>query len=72
MRPEDADVTVIPGPPATASLRLLLTELGESGRTGALHIGGTPGGVLYLISGRIDAMTSTRLVDLRSGTTHEF
>jgi L-ascorbate metabolism protein UlaG (beta-lactamase superfamily) len=25
-----------------------------------------------LISGRIDAMTSTRLVDLRSGTTHEF
>jgi hypothetical protein len=34
-------------------MRRLLTELGESGRTGALHVGGTPGGVLYLIAGRI-------------------
>jgi hypothetical protein len=44
---------VIPGSPATAILRRRLTELGESGRTGALHIGGRPGGVLYLVSGRI-------------------
>ena len=44
---------MIPGSPATAGLRRLLTELGESARTGALHIGGRPGGVLYLISGRI-------------------
>ncbi|MBO3738321.1 DUF4388 domain-containing protein [Actinoplanes flavus] len=44
---------MIPGSPATASMRRLLTELGESGRTGALHIGGVPGGVLYLITGRI-------------------
>jgi Domain of unknown function (DUF4388) len=44
---------VIPGSPATASLRHLLTELAESGRTGALHIGGTPGGALYLVAGRI-------------------
>jgi hypothetical protein len=44
---------VIPGSPATAGLRRLLTDLGESARTGALHIGGRPGGVLYLISGRI-------------------
>jgi hypothetical protein len=47
------ELTVIPGSPATAALRRLLAELGESGRTGALHIGGRPGGVLYLISGRI-------------------
>lgn len=44
---------MIPGSPATATLRRLLTELGESGRTGALHVGGTPGGALYLIAGRI-------------------
>jgi hypothetical protein len=44
---------VIPGSPATASLRHLLTELAESGRTGALHIGGSPGGALYLVAGRI-------------------
>ncbi len=44
---------MIPGPPATASLRSLLTELGESARTGALHIGGRPGGILYLVAGRI-------------------
>jgi hypothetical protein len=44
---------VIPGSPATATLRRVLTELGEQGRTGALHIGGTPGGVLYLVTGRI-------------------
>jgi hypothetical protein len=39
------ELSVIPGSPATASLRHLLTELGESGRTGALHIDGSPGGV---------------------------
>jgi hypothetical protein len=44
---------VIPGSPATANLRRLLTELGESARTGALHIDGRPGGVLYLVAGRI-------------------
>jgi len=44
---------VIPGSPATALLRLRLTELGESGRTGALHVDGRPRGVLYLVSGRI-------------------
>jgi hypothetical protein len=44
---------VIPGSPATASLRHLLTALAETGRTGALHIGGTPGGALYLVAGRI-------------------
>jgi hypothetical protein len=31
-------------------MRRQLTELGESGRTGALHVGGTPGGVFYLIA----------------------
>jgi hypothetical protein len=44
---------VIPGSPATATLRRLLTELGEAGRTGALHIDGHPGGVFYLVAGRI-------------------
>jgi Domain of unknown function (DUF4388) len=44
---------VIPGSPATASLRYLLTALAESGSTGALHIGGAPGGTLYLVAGRI-------------------
>ncbi|MEV6306438.1 DUF4388 domain-containing protein [Actinoplanes sp. NPDC051861] len=44
---------MIPGSPATASMRRLLTELGGSGRTGALHVGGTPGGVIYLTAGRI-------------------
>ncbi len=44
---------MIPGSPATAKLRRLLTELGETGRTGALHVGGRPGGVLYLTAGRI-------------------
>ncbi|MFC7532164.1 DUF4388 domain-containing protein [Actinoplanes sp. GCM10030250] len=44
---------MIPGSPATASMRRLLTDLGESGRTGALHVGGSPGGVFYLTAGRI-------------------
>jgi hypothetical protein len=44
---------VIPGSPATATLRRRLTELGETGRTGALHVDGRPGGVLYLMAGRI-------------------
>ncbi len=36
-----------------ASLRDLLQSLGDAGRTGALHLGGTPGGVLYLVDGHI-------------------
>jgi hypothetical protein len=36
-----------------ASLHQLLTELGDAGRTGALHIDGSPGGVLYLVAGNI-------------------
>lgn len=37
----------------STSLRRLLNELGTSRQTGALHIDGTPGGVLYLVSGHI-------------------
>jgi Domain of unknown function (DUF4388) len=44
---------VIPGSPATATLRNRLTELGQTGRTGALHVEGRPGGILYLVAGRI-------------------
>lgn len=44
---------MIPGSPATAALRYRLTELGEDGRTGALHVDGRPGGVIYLVAGRI-------------------
>lgn len=51
--PSVRGATVIPGSPATATLRHLLTELGDSGRTGALHIDGRPGGALYLVAGRI-------------------
>ena len=35
------------------ALRNLLTNLAESGRTGALHVGRAPGGVVYLVAGRI-------------------
>ncbi|MEV4707006.1 DUF4388 domain-containing protein [Actinoplanes sp. NPDC049316] len=35
------------------SLRRRLTTLAEAGCTGALHVGGTPGGVVYLVAGRI-------------------
>jgi hypothetical protein len=42
-----------------ASLRHLLHELGESGRTGALHIDGRPGGVLYLVDGHLTHAEST-------------
>ena len=35
------------------ALRRLLTNLAEAGRTGALHVGGRPGGVIYLVAGRI-------------------
>ena len=42
-----------PGSSATASVRRLLSELVGSGWTGALHVGGSPGGVLYLVGGRI-------------------
>jgi hypothetical protein len=38
---------------ATAALRRMLTDLGAAGRTGALYVDGRPGGVLYLVSGRI-------------------
>lgn len=36
-----------------APLRHLLTELAAAGSTGALHVGGTPGGTLYLVGGRV-------------------
>jgi hypothetical protein len=35
------------------SLSRRLTALAEAGRTGALHIAGTPGGIVYLVAGRI-------------------
>jgi hypothetical protein len=35
------------------SLRQLLHLHAGAGRTGALHVGGTPGGVLYLVAGHI-------------------
>lgn len=44
---------MIPGSPATAVLRRLLTELGDSGRTGAIHVGGSPAGAVFLVAGRI-------------------
>ncbi|GLZ01324.1 DUF4388 domain-containing protein [Actinoplanes sp. NBRC 103695] len=37
----------------STSLRHILYELAEAGRTGALHVGGSPGGVLYLVAGQI-------------------
>jgi hypothetical protein len=37
----------------SASLRHLLNDLGTCGRTGALHVDGTPGGVLYLVAGHL-------------------
>ena len=37
----------------STSLRHLLDALGSSGQTGALHVDGTPGGVLYLVAGHI-------------------
>lgn len=37
----------------SASLRHILHELAEAGRTGALHVGGSPGGALYLVAGQI-------------------
>ena len=36
-----------------STLRSLLIELGESAVTGALHVRGRPGGVIYLVAGRI-------------------
>jgi hypothetical protein len=35
------------------ALRRRLTALAEAGCTGALHVGGAPGGVVYLVAGRI-------------------
>jgi hypothetical protein len=37
----------------STSLRHILQQLAESGRTGALHVDGAPGGVLYLVAGHI-------------------
>ena len=37
----------------STSLRHMLHQLAESGRTGALHVDGRPGGVLYLVCGHI-------------------
>jgi Domain of unknown function (DUF4388) len=37
----------------STSLRHILHQLAESGSTGALHVDGTPGGVLYLVAGHI-------------------
>jgi hypothetical protein len=37
----------------STSLSRLLHQLGASGQTGALHVDGTPGGVLYLTAGHI-------------------
>ena len=42
-----------------ASLRHLLNELEGSGRTGALHIDGPPGVVLYLVAGHLTHAEST-------------
>jgi hypothetical protein len=39
--------------PAIDALRRLLNELGDEWRTGGLRVEGTPGGVLYLVAGRI-------------------
>ena len=44
---------MIPGSPATAALRHLLTELAGTRHTGALHVEGFPGGTFYLSAGRI-------------------
>jgi hypothetical protein len=38
---------------AVLSVREKLTRLCAAGCTGALHVGGTPGGVLYLVAGRL-------------------
>jgi hypothetical protein len=46
-------VAVIPGSPATAAVRHLLTELAGGRHTGALHVDGDPGGTFYLAAGRI-------------------
>jgi hypothetical protein len=55
---------MIPGSPATAPLRRLLAELGEAGDTGALHIGGAPGGSLYLVTGRLTYAESAACPDI--------
>lgn len=44
---------MIPGSPATAAVRHLLTELAGGRHTGALHVDGNPGGTFYLAAGRI-------------------
>jgi len=46
------------------ALRHLLTNLAESGRTGALHVGGSPGGVIYLVAGRITHAESPGCPDI--------
>jgi uncharacterized protein DUF4388 len=37
----------------SVSLRRVLHQLAQDGRSGALHVGGSPGGVLYLVAGQI-------------------
>jgi hypothetical protein len=38
---------------STGALGRQLSELGEQWRTGGLHVGGRPGGVVFLVAGRI-------------------
>lgn len=56
---------MLTGSPATAALRLLLTDLAGSGGTGALHVGGHPGGSLYLLNGLITYAESPAHPDIR-------
>ena len=44
---------MIPGSPATVAVRHLLTILAGTRHTGALHVGGTPGGTIYVLAGRV-------------------
>jgi hypothetical protein len=46
-------------------MRHLLTELARTGHTGALHVGGTPGGTIYLVAGRISYAVSPACPDIR-------
>jgi hypothetical protein len=58
------EIAVIPGSPATAPLRQMLTALAEAGSTGALHVDGSPGGTWYLVSGRITHASSPACPDV--------
>ncbi|HEU4347469.1 MAG TPA: DUF4388 domain-containing protein, partial [Actinoplanes sp.] len=48
----------------STSLRHLLNQLGSSGQTGALHIAGPPGGVLYLVAGHLTHAESPACPDV--------